>query len=494
MKAGLLASDEGAHVDTDDFWRIEKRLLFSFWLPNVLYALSYGAGLVALPLFLLRTLGMPYVYMGGYKVAQELAELVANNPSAWVVGRFGWRGGLGSGGCGFLVASVMLALAALYEASLPKVLAYAVFLCAYFFQCGSMKFFNRGSAILTSELVSHNRGRHSNLQAGLRYITTALGPWLAGVLMASSLGVNAVFSSMVMIGSFAAVSIYFSLKTTSTIPAKAPKAKAALGERVAVDTGYSHFLRDPVTRREWLLASVSCLIIVLLRGCFNMMVPIQATSLGLESNDVALTFVWCNSCGFSMFWIGGMILDKLGRRWSAVPACALFGAAFLLLGRSQGASGMHGAAVFFGFGETISGGIKRSLKADFTDRAFRHRLSQTRDEIGGEGDVAVATLHKARFSAMIDNALDSVGIIYPVMLAFVAQTYSPFAACCCCACLGVLGVLVFSFVIEETLKRQNSLDGVVERRLTYFLLVSLSCFSCLFVYLSLLHSSSPQKA
>eukprot|EP00662_Eupelagonemidae_sp_cell21_P004891 gene4891-24868_t len=44
--------------------------------------------------------------------------------------------------------------------------------------------------------------------------------------------------------------------------------------------------------------------------------------------------------------------------------------------------GMIIAALFFGFGETISGGIKKSLKADYTDRARLHRLEQTKAELG----------------------------------------------------------------------------------------------------------------
>ena len=79
-----------------------------------------------------------------------------------------------SGGTGFLIASVLLYLTSLLPSNGVST-TYGLFLFAYFLQCGSMKFFNRGNAILTSELSSHNRGRFSNLQAAGRYCMAAAG-------------------------------------------------------------------------------------------------------------------------------------------------------------------------------------------------------------------------------------------------------------------------------------------------------------------------------
>lgn len=485
MEAHLLPPrPDKAAGDATAFWAIERKLLLPFWIPNTLYLLSYGAGLVALPLFMLNTLRVPYVYIGGYKVAQELAELAANNPSAWAVGHFGWRGTLAGGGAGFALASLLLLLAAQLGPGGEPRRGCALFLGAYFLQCGSMKFFNRGSGILTAGLSSHNRGRHSNLQAGLRYITTAVGPWAAGAAIAATEGEAAVFTAMVLVGGLAFSSLGLALVFVPGVPTKK---KAPV--KCAADAGYGHFLTDAVTIRELCTVSAACLIIVMLRGSFNMMVPLQGSHLGLSSPAVALTFVWCNACGFSLFWVGGLVLDRLGRRWSAVPACALFGAAFILLGCATGALGMHAAAVFFGFGETISGGIKRSLKADFTDRAFHHRLEQTRAEIGGEGDHGAAEMHKARFAAMIDNALDSVGMLYPIALASIAQVWGPPVACFCFGGLGVAGSALFGLVIGETLRKEVDADGRLELRLQAFLAVSLLLFAVAFAYL-VWHASS----
>eukprot|EP00933_Yihiella_yeosuensis_P070589 TRINITY_DN78722_c0_g1_i1.p1 TRINITY_DN78722_c0_g1~~TRINITY_DN78722_c0_g1_i1.p1 ORF type:complete len:483 (-),score=61.84 TRINITY_DN78722_c0_g1_i1:43-1491(-) len=448
-----------------------KLLLLPLYLPAALYLLSYGLGLIALPLYILRTLQMPYSYVGFYKIAQELAELASNNPSAWATQHWGWKGCLAAGALGFIASSLLLWLSTFFSDVRKNLDCFLVFLLGYFFQCGSMKFFNRGNGILTSELPVRMRGRHSNLLEGLRFLMTSVGPLLASTLTAGSQQPGqAVFFLMLVLGllAFSLISLSFGRENKVKQQKKGDLSDAADGQG-ATDTGYWHFLKDMATLRDVVTVAGACIILVSLRGGYHMMIVIQGVHLNFGMKHIALVLAVCNGACIPFFWIGGVIIDSLGRKWSAIPACALFATSFFVLGRSEHLDDMCLSGAIFAVGETICGGIKQSLKADFTDRARRLRLQQTRIELlSRDGDAKVANAHKARFAAMVDNLLDLGGLIYPLCLTGISQHAGPSKACACWGAIGIIGVVVF-VLIEGSFEKKHKRDTNMEICLKAFL-------------------------
>eukprot|EP01065_Artemidia_motanka_P019267 TRINITY_DN22842_c0_g1_i1.p1 TRINITY_DN22842_c0_g1~~TRINITY_DN22842_c0_g1_i1.p1 ORF type:complete len:496 (+),score=152.32 TRINITY_DN22842_c0_g1_i1:62-1489(+) len=434
------------------FSEVAASLVVPVYVPNALYLVSHGAALVVIPLYIISTLGLPYMYVGAYKVVQELAELAANNPASYAVSNWGWKTTAAIGAASFTCSSLLLWVSAVVDAERHALLC--LFLLAFFAQCASVKFFHRSNTLLTSRMRSHYRGRHSSILAGTQYAMASVGPFVAVHVLGGE--PDSVFLAMTGVGACAALSTLAGMLGQQTdVGMLKPRRRAQAAGLLAGGS----------MRSELLKFALPCFTVVMLRGGFHLLVPILSVQLGLGATAVATVFVASNAVALSLFWVGGQVLDRLGRKWAAIPACIMFTAAFAILGTATSHHGMAAAGIAFGLGETVCAGIKHSLKADFVARAYQHGMEQRGADALSEEE---ATAFSLSFGATLDNLLDFFALFYPMALSTASQFVGPSDVCYVWAVLAALGTKAFASMPETLVQQQ---DGRTETALRVYLLV-----------------------
>ena len=203
-------------------------------------------------------------------------------------------------------------------------------------------------------------------------------------------------------------------------------------------------LADAAARADLGVAALAAGAGGVMRGGFSLLVPLVVARSGVGA--AAGAFALTNGVGLAFCWVGGHALDHLGRKASAVPSLALFSASLALLARALGEEPMpwalEASALLCGLAEAVGAGFKGSTKADFVARARQRGIAA-----GGDG-----TVESARFAAALDNALDSIGIVYPLVLAYAAQAWGGPCACYVGAGLGAVAVVWVLAFFPETLE------------------------------------------
>jgi MFS family permease len=93
-------------------------------------------------------------------------------------------------------------------------------------------------------------------------------------------------------------------------------------------------------------------------------VPLWAESQGIDAATTSLIFGISAGVDMLLFYPGGVIMDRFGRVWVAVPSMIVLGLGFLLLPLTAGPVSVGLVAALMGLGNGISAGIVMTLGAD----------------------------------------------------------------------------------------------------------------------------------
>jgi MFS family permease len=109
---------------------------------------------------------------------------------------------------------------------------------------------------------------------------------------------------------------------------------------------------------------VGILIISAARSTRQSIVPLWAESQGIDATTTSLIFGISAGVDMLLFYPGGVIMDRFGRVWVAVPSMIVLGLGFLLLPLTSGPVTVGLVAALMGLGNGISAGIVMTLGAD----------------------------------------------------------------------------------------------------------------------------------
>ncbi|CUG85540.1 MFS transporter, putative [Bodo saltans] len=108
--------------------------------------------------------------------------------------------------------------------------------------------------------------------------------------------------------------------------------------------------------------------IIQLRTCRKLLLPLAAMSAGLRPSVVGLMLSLSFAVDATLFFLGGMIMDKFGRKYSAIPTSVNLGFAFFLLGQAQGMWSLAAASIAFGLADSLGAGLLLTLNADYAPK------------------------------------------------------------------------------------------------------------------------------
>src|SRR5690606_10704441 len=97
----------------------------------------------------------------------------------------------------------------------------------------------------------------------------------------------------------------------------------------------------------------------------QLLVPLVGVSIGLDVASIGLLYSLSAAVDMSLFYFIGVLVDRRGRKWSAVPCMLLFALGLALLPLATGFASLLGVVLLLGLANGLGTGIVMILGSDF---------------------------------------------------------------------------------------------------------------------------------
>ncbi|WP_328701779.1 MFS transporter [Aestuariimicrobium ganziense] len=325
-----------------------RRLGVAVYLPTTLSYIGISA-VVPLLALTAHDLGASTAEAAVILALMSVGGLVGALPAGIVAARFGERKAL----VGSLVVDAALMVVAALATSV-WVLGAAVFGLGL---SGAVVLIAR-QVFLTEFVPFRYRARALSTLGGVFRIGFLLGP-LSGAAVVSSLGLRAAYW-------FAVVMILLAAAVSALLP--------DLPDRDAGGVSTSTLSVMSRHRRALLTVGVGAAALMLVRASRDSLLPLWAAHIGLDAAQTSLLFAASSAIDLTLFYLGGSIMDRWGRRAVAVPAMVIMGTVFGLIPLTSSMVGLTLAAIGLGLGNGISSGVVMTLGSDASPAVGRHQF------------------------------------------------------------------------------------------------------------------------
>jgi MFS family permease len=384
------------------------RLLLPIYAPSLIVSASQTALLILLPLYVID-LGMGAAMAALIVGIRGIGLFLFDIPAGMFASRFGDRAIL------LLGLVVIVAGTSLIAFSVdPWVLAIGAFLTGAGFSAwmlGRMSY-------IADTCEPHETGRAIAIMAGLQRVGIFIGPGLGGVLAAAT-----------------SYSLTFLVGAVIVVAAGAlvwPFCRSGGGEASAEGLSLAPTLRLARNHaRTFLTAGWAALSLQLMRATRTLLVPLFGVELGLDAAAIGVVFSISAAIDMCLFYPVGWLVDRHGRKWSAVPSLTLFAAGLALLPFANGFVSLLLVACLLGLANGIGTGIVMIIGADLS------RRSEDRGQFLGV------------WRLIGDAGMSGA----PLLSAALLTVASLAAASAVVAVLGFAGAFVMLTMVPETLER-----------------------------------------
>ena len=204
------------------------------------------------------------------------------------------------------------------------------------------------------------------------------------------------------------------------------------GEEEVREESHGLFATISANRHVLLTIGVGSMAVAALRAARQVILPLWAVSIGLNETTTSLIIGIAGAVDFSLFFLGGSIMDRFGRLWVVVPTMIGLGVGHIVLAFTHELPGREwwfiGVALFLSLSNGLGAGILMTLGADLADP--RHPapfLGAWR--FTNDSGAAAAPLLIAGFTALISlpfaaAALGVIGLAGAVVLRIYVPRYS----------------------------------------------------------------------
>jgi len=326
-----------------------RSLVVSVYVPTFLFAVGQGAVLPLIPLFALE-LGASVAGAGAIVALQGFGMLAFDIPAGLLVSRVGERGAM-------LVGTGALTIVALgfSVSTSPLMLAPLVFVmgCAW-----SIWLLARLS--YTSDVTPFAlRGRVLSLLGGSNRMGMFVGPFIGGFI-ANWAGLASAFYVQAALALTAAALMFVVVPTDERHDATGDTGTVRHIARILGDH-----------RRTFATAGVVALAISALRSTRSAVIPLWGNAIGLSAADIGVIFGLAAAVDVLLFYPAGVIMDRFGRKWTAVPCLLILSAGLAAIPATSTFVGLLLAALLVGLGNGMGAGINMTLGADNAPRLGR---------------------------------------------------------------------------------------------------------------------------
>ena len=372
-------------------------------------ALCQMALIILLPLHVID-LGLGAAFAATVVGLRGVGVLLFDVPAGMLVTRFGDKPVL-IGGLGLILSGNIL----LAVVSHP----FAISLAALLLGAGFAAWMLGRQSYIADTCENHE------VMAGLQRAGTFVGPAAGGLLVLQA-GYPAAFA----VGAgFAVVAVALVLAFTRNVSPEQDRGEVGLASMA--DIIRTH-------RKIFATAGTASLTLQLMRAARTLLVPLFGQAAGLDAAAIGLIYSASAAIDMSLFYPVGIVVDRLGRKWSAVPSIALFALGLACLPWAQGFYSLLSVGLLLGVANGVGTGIVMIMGADLAQD-----LSERGQFLG------------------IWRLIGDLGMSAAPLLSSVLVNLAGLAAASYCAAgIGVVGVIVMSLFVPETLRRRAALSSL----------------------------------
>jgi MFS family permease len=186
--------------------------------------------------------------------------------------------------------------------------------------------------------------------------------------------------------------------------------------------------------RIFATAGMAALALQLMRATRQLLVPLVGQAAGLDVIAIGTIYSLSAGIDMSLFYPVGVIVDRWGRKWSAVPSMLLFAAGLAVLPFVSGYYSLLAAGLLLGLANGLGTGIVMIIGAD----------------------LAQLTPHRGQFLGLWRLFGDFGMAAAPLMSGVLVSVASLSAASLAVAATGFAGALIMLVFVPETLRRQSA--------------------------------------
>ena len=388
-----------------------RSLIGPVYLPNFLYSAGTGLVLPVTPLFA-KELGASLGMIGLVVTIGGVGQMLLSVPAGVLADRYGVRATMG---WGMVATALVAALIGLCGSLLP--FAVLVFLSG-----AVQAIFNVARLVYVARVVPvAQRGRAISLVGGTSRIGVFVGPAIGGFL-GNAFGLEAAFFAQGAVTAAAAAVLF--------ARAEAP---APAAERSARGGAYGRVGRTLAEhRREFLTVGSVAFAIVLMRHARQVLMPLWGDSIGLNVSQIGVVLSVGSALDASLFYPVGVVMDRYGRKFAVIPSLVLLAASLVLMPFALSYQSFLLLGLLSGFGNGFGSGVVMTLGADLAPA-----------ERAGE------------FIGVWRLVADVGGAVAPLGIGALAEVATLGTAAVASGLIGLAGVGIMLFLVEETLHRER---------------------------------------
>ena len=315
----------------------------SIYLPALLYGIGQGAiaPVVALSA---RDLGASVAGASLVVAAAGVGQVIGDIPAGALTTRIGERRAM-------LLATGLVSVALVACLTVPTVWGLALAVGATGL-AGAVWGLAR-QAYLSEAVPLQLRARALSTLGGVQRIGFFVGPFLGAVAM-RFLGNQGAYW-IHLIAALLAAAVLLALPDVEAV--RRSRASRAVAAQSTAGVIREHL---PVLRT---LGSAAMLVGAV-RASRQVVIPLWAQHIGLDPETTSIIFGLSGAVDMLLFYPAGSVMDRLGRKWVAVPSMLVLGLAHLLLPLTHGVASLTSVAILMGIGNGLGAGVIMTLGAD----------------------------------------------------------------------------------------------------------------------------------
>lgn len=392
-------------------------LALPVYIPSLIWASGYGA-LSSVMVLAALSLGYTQAWASAIAGISGLVGVVTGPRVGHWITRVGDRTAFLTGS-GLAIGSLVGTLVALREPG--RMWAMVVYMLGILALSVSSNIWSLARQSYVAESVPERwRARGMSMLGGMLRLGQLIGPAIGSLAIAA----------WGMTGSFVlqAVTVVIALGFILGFTLPSPEVLADPGARHAdprvPDTPPpSSIPRRPrrlrADRTATALLGAGIVVLGLVRANRMVVIPLLGTALGIPDHAITATFAASAVLDALMFYPGGRIADRFGRRAALLPTLAVMGAGFFLMAAWTSPLGFVASACLIGFGNGFGSGIMMTMGADLSpdvDRSDFLGLWQSISLIGSTAGPflvsALVTAFGVGSSAWVTGALSVLGAVW----------------------------------------------------------------------------------
>ena len=384
-----------------------RKIIIAVYIPAFLTSFCMGMLAPTIPAKVDLIGGTAFI-IGLAVGAQGLGEAFFSIPTGLLINKFGNKKIMLIGMAGLSISG---SLSGLFQNNLA--LYFALFSLGTFYGFFSLS----RHSFMTQIVPSEYRGKAFSRFGGINRIGWFFGPVIGG-FTAGSIGIDIPFYIISVVALFTTILIFFTTEPTNE--------NLIQSNEIAPPTFKETILDN---KKSFTIGGSGHFIMQFLRQCRHVLIPIWAFSIGLGVEELGLIQSISAAIDMTLFYPVGLIMDKYGRKWTSVPSIILLSLGFIFMTYVDSFNGLMLVGLLLGFANGLGSGAMLTLGSDLSPKNQPGSFLGIWRLFGWSGNSAGGPISGA-----------------------IAQTVGNTASALSISMIGGIGVIIFSFLLPETLK------------------------------------------